>query len=927
MDGTVLGREIETASVSSFVERLRHGPAVSVISGDPGMGKTTLWRLGVRRGHESSYHVLTTRPVAAEAKLAFAGLTDLLCSVSDETMQSLPEPQRRALTTATLREPVDHGQSDPRAVAAATVSVLRSLCRERPVLVAIDDLQWLDPATIRTVESVARRLSDECIGFLVTERADADAPRSLQLERAMAPERFYRVAMTAMDPQSLRRLVERRLDRALPMNTHRRLQEIARGNPFFTLELASALGLGGAAGTTTFPLSPSLHEIVDERLAALQPRTRAVLVAATAVDHPTVGLVAAGTGLGTEVALVALEEAVADGVVELDEGTGRFRFAHPLYAAGIYARATPKRRREVHLALAEVMTSIELRARHSALGRSEPDADLARLLDRAAQHARARGAPDSAAVLAVQALRLTPAHETADRHRRTVTVARFRFHAGELEPARQMLQAVLLEQADTSTRAAARCLLGEIHLHQHGVGGARAIFAAAGAEASSDAEVGCRTEMHLAYLSVNTDHFEAAPWHARRALELSADVQDVGLRAESLAVFVIADYMTGRGLDKPRLEESLALEDPFHQVAMALRPTLIAGMLMLYEGRLTEAVAHLEACRRAADDRAEENDTPVVTATLAWCECWRGRLDEARRHGHEAIEVSRRLAAPDGEGLAAAYLCAVEAYGGDVTAAHAHADRAFELTAQTGSALPELFARWGLGLSALGQGDAAAAHATLQPLTALLEAHGLTEPVRAVHLADHIEAMTGLGDLDRADRLVDMLEECATRLGRRWAIVGVWRSRALLAAARGDLEVASVAAATARAWCDGLELRLEVARTLLVSGQIERRRKRPREANAMLTQALALFEEAGAAPWRLRAADELDRVAPHRREGLVLTPTERRVAELSRTGLTNRDVAARLNISPKTVEAHLSRTYAKLGIHSRAELGGFPLDG
>ena len=179
----------------------------------------------------------------------------------------------------------------------------------------------------------------------------------------------------------------------------------------------------------------------------------------------------------------------------------------------------------------------------------------------------------------------------------------------------------------------------------------------------------------------------------------------------------------------------------------------------------------------------------------------------------------------------------------------------------------------------------------------------------------------GVGELTRAERLTDLLEEAASRLRRPWAMVGALRSRALLADARGDLETAGKAASAAREWCAGLELRLEVARTLLVSGRIERRRRRKREACVLLSQALDIFQEAGAEPWSHRTREELDRAGPPRVADAVLTPTERLVAELSATGLTNRDVAGRLNISPKTVEANLSRVYRKIGIHSRAQLG------
>ena len=232
-----------------------------------------------------------------------------------------------------------------------------------------------------------------------------------------------------------------------------------------------------------------------------------------------------------------------------------------------------------------------------------------------------------------------------------------------------------------------------------------------------------------------------------------------------------------------------------------------------------------------------------------------------------------------------------------------------------------LWTRWGLGILALSLDDFAAAHAVLEPLAADAERRGLVEPVRAMYLADEIEALIGVGDLERARRLVDLLEACAGRLDRGWALTGALRARALLEQARGNLEEASQVAALARKYADGIEHRLEVARTLLVSGVIERRRRHRGVARPMLAAALDIFEQSGAEAWARRTRDEIGRLGTSGAPAPGLTPTERRIADLSAHGLANREVATKLNISPKTVEANLTRIYRKLGIHSRAQLG------
>ncbi len=232
-----------------------------------------------------------------------------------------------------------------------------------------------------------------------------------------------------------------------------------------------------------------------------------------------------------------------------------------------------------------------------------------------------------------------------------------------------------------------------------------------------------------------------------------------------------------------------------------------------------------------------------------------------------------------------------------------------------------MWASWALGVLELARGDPQAVDAVLGPLATMIEQEGLGEPVRAIHLADEIEALIALGQLGRAERLTAMLEETGTRLERQWTLVQANRSRALLLAARGELDAASLAASQAVALCADLEPGLEVARSLLVAGSVERRRRRKRAASDMLQRSLEIFEQAGARLWAEKAQRELDRVGIHRVAGKQLSAAEQRVAELAASGFTNRQVAGALFMSPKTVEANLAHVYAKLGIRSRAELG------
>ena len=380
------------------------------------------------------------------------------------------------------------------------------------------------------------------------------------------------------------------------------------------------------------------------------------------------------------------------------------------------------------------------------------------------------------------------------------------------------------------------------------------------------------------------------------------------------------DYMLGSGLDEAKIQRALGLEDPDRQVTGELRPSLIAGYLMLYEGRLERSVDILSRLRERILERGQESDLPFMLSHLAWAECWRGDLQAAAVYCQESLECAARMG---GEPLR----CWSLAFGAVPAAYAGERDLATARAGVPGVGRP----RWlpyrpvlgGVGAGAAGAlaGDARAAGAALEPLLPMFEERGLPEPIVGFFLADAIEALVSLGHLQRAERLLTRFEEPARRLARGWALMAAGRCHALLQGARGDLSGASAAAHKALAEADGVELRLEVARTLLVAGQIERRRRSKRAAKELLGQALEIFERAGARLWAEKTRGELERVGLRRTGPDQLTEAERRVAELAASGLTNREVAAKLFMSPKTVEANLARAYRKLDIHSRAELG------
>ncbi len=413
-------------------------PGVAVLPGEAGIGKTTLWLAGVDAAADRGYRILLSRPSEAETRFSFAGLTDLLGSAS-EVVAELPTVQRQALEAALLLgEPEIH--IDERAVAAAFLETVRRLSQDGPVCVAVDDVQWLDAASLAALRYALARLEGERVAALVAVRGDVPD----WLRRAVPEDRRRTVHVTGLSLGATHELLRARLDATFPRPTLTRLWETSRGNPFFALELATALRRRGGtlAPGDDLPIPSSLDELLGARIDGLGTAALEVARAVAAVADPNLTVLEAALGDHFE---RALAEALNAKILELDGE--HVRFTHPLLGSAVSARQTPARRRSLHARLADVVLSAEERARHLALATAAPDGDVASVLEKAAQTALLRGAPPTAADLAEQALRLTPASSPDDARRRLLVAADMHNRAGDSDRA-----IALLEQA----RAAAR---------------------------------------------------------------------------------------------------------------------------------------------------------------------------------------------------------------------------------------------------------------------------------------------------------------------------------------------------------------------------------------------------------------------------------------------------------------------------------------
>src|SRR5919198_3868356 len=381
----VFGRDEELAVVRGFLAAPERWPSALVAEGEAGIGKTTLWRAGVEAARKLPALVLTAAPAEVETKLSFAALGDLLEGVLDDVLPELPGPQRRALEGALLPGEPEGLPPDQRAIALGFLGAVRILARKGRVVVAVDDLQWLDAPSGFVLEFALRRLRDEPVGLLFALRAGQK--QTLALERALPEERLRSLPVGPLSLGALHHLLNDRLGLVLSRPKVRRLHELSGGNPFYALELGRSLQRGTIRLEPGEPLPSTLAALIQDRLAALPNETRAALLVASALSQPTLGLVACVAGSDPEEQLAPALEAR---VVELDED--RILFSHPLLASGVYATAGPAERRALHRRLAQIVPDPEEHARHLALGAKGPDPHVAARLEAAARRAHARGA-------------------------------------------------------------------------------------------------------------------------------------------------------------------------------------------------------------------------------------------------------------------------------------------------------------------------------------------------------------------------------------------------------------------------------------------------------------------------------------------------------------------------------------------------------
>jgi DNA-binding CsgD family transcriptional regulator len=899
--GDVIGREPELALVAAFLGGSADGPAGFVIEGEPGIGKSTLWLTAVAAARERGLLVVSSRPAEAERGLSHVGLGDLFEDALAEVAPLLSTPRRRALEVALLREEAAGDPVDHRALGVAVRDVLHLLSQRTPVLLAVDDVQWLDPASSSALAFALRRLAASPVLVLLARRLAA-GPDPSALERALDAARVQRLRLGPLGVGALHRLLRDRFGRPFARQTLLRIHERSGGNPFFALELARVLD-GDVDPLEPLPVPETLDELVRARLAGLPAATRDALALASALGTPSASLLErAGVAAG------ALAPAAAASVIERENGS--IRFTHPLLSSVLYGDLGAERR-GVHRRIAAIVDDPIARARHLALSADAPDAEVAAELDDAATLAVERGLPAVAAELAEQAVRLTASGACEERRGRALAAARAHRDSGEWTRARTILTDLLAEGDIGPPRAEALVLLAEFE----GLDRAVALLEEALRESPSRPALRARIQCRLAWATRFQKGFAGALEHARAALGLADQLDDDALRVEALAILSFLGCTVGD-------PEAPAHAARAHDLATAIGdPVLLDGAngavadVLDVRRSVEEARALLERRYERWHERDELLAADALSG-LAYVELWSNRWQLAAEYADRAYELHVQY------GLEVPWIhlpiAVIAAHRGQLELARAHSERSLRLgEQQLGMHTPVHLGT--LGVVALQDGDPHLALDWFARSAAMTTRLGWGEAGRRWWVPDHVEALLALDRPDEADRVLGAWEVDARRLGRDWVLAHVTRCRGLVAAARGDVPEAALLLEDAVAHHATAGDAFGRARALLALGVVRRRERQKRAARDAIGAALGEFERLGAATWVGKARAELGRIGGRTREE-GLTAAERRVAALVAEGRTNREVAAALFVGERTVETHLSHVYAKLGVRSRAEL-------
>lgn len=903
----LVGRAAETTRVADLLAAAQEGRSgVLVLRGEAGVGKSALLADAVSRA--SDFTVLRGVGIESESELAYAALHLILRPVLGH-VDRLPEPQAAALRAAfaLTGETVDERFR----VSLGVLGLLSEVAEEHPLLCIVDDAQWLDRASVDALVFAARRLDAESVVLLFATRDDE---ASLQV----APD-LPELRLRPLGEADSRTLLAERLASAVAEGALDWLVESSRGNPLALLELPATLNTRQLAGQEplagTLPAATSVERAYLARIHDLPAETQALLVLAAAEDsgqRATVERAAAMLGMQ----ITDLAPAESAGLLHVDQDSVTFR--HPLVRTAIYRDAPFTEREKAHRSLAGASAregSPDRAAWHRAAATVGKDEEVAAELEITAERARARSGHAAAASALERAAELSAGPRAGAR--RMVAAAGQAWRAGQSARATSLADRAQLVVDDEALRAETENLRGVIGW-RCGVVPAAAESLLQGADRVARTDPTKALEMLadgglaawdagafdlMARIGEAVDEIPrpgGAP-HAQLRdvllgsirLSLNLPVHDIPTLAESVRASVdsdnqrvlvwaaIAAEVAGAAdHEAALLVRSVALargSGAVDQLTVALESSTIQGFLSGNFAAAGQASEGLTLARQAGLPNAAN----LHRATMSWLAAVQGREDECRDLAAEVVALAR----PNGHGIAYS------------------------------------IAEWAVALQDMVAGRLEETVTRLQMMAEL--APGLGHPYYVLNSApDLVEAATRTEHRDEAESAFVVLDEFAHASGATWAQALAARCRALLV----DDESADkeFAAALELHSVPGGNL-FDRARTQLLFGEHLRRQRQRTAPREHLKAALAAFEQLGAAPWADRAAGELRATGETvRRDGSTavdqLTPQELQIVRQVCQGSSNRDVAAQLFISPRTVEYHLYKAYPKLGIASRTEL-------
>jgi DNA-binding CsgD family transcriptional regulator len=912
----IVGRPVERARIDEAVASLRegHGQAL-LVSGEAGIGKSALLDYAADRA--ARLQVLRAQGVETERDLAFSGLHELLHPLL-AGLHDLPQRQCEALRGALALGPA---VGDRFAVHAGTLTLLAGAAERQPVLVVVDDLQLLDQASLEAVSFAARRLTDDPVALIFGARETEHGFPSLPKVEELC------LAGLAVDDAMI--LLE---DRSLAPSVAAQLVTATGGNPLALIELPSLLDervlRGDLPLPEPLPTTPSIKRAFRGRHDALPAEARTAVLLAAALGGGDVGpvkraLEAAGIDSGA-----ALEIAEGARLIRLDRS--RFAFVHPLARSALYEVASPGERREAHAALADVLVDedeADRRAWHLGEAAIGPDEDVASVLESSADRALARGGFAAASSALERAAELS--ESSAGHARRLTAAANAAQLAGAGDRALNLLGQALRATSDETLKAEIQNASGFISFWRGDLDAAKSMFAEATRLERTDPARAAVIYAELTGPCFMRGDPAGFLEMGERALELS---EPDGGFSEFMGVthWGLALMYSGRVAEsRPYLLRGAeiaernpgALDDP-------IWPAIAAGALAMLE----EEDRGRALLNRLIGEARATSSFGVLTfllPVLAGIERDAGDWQRAGALAVECVELSRDTGQATNllNGLNECAL--LEARRGNEGLCERYAREALELAGKAASLPDSVYAHEALGVLALGLGRAEQAVASLEPVVLDVLERGIGEPQLVGSVPNLIEAYVRVGRTDEATDLLGPFEGLASDSQLAWELAPAARCRGLLAS-DDEFEAAFLAGL---AECERISLPFEQGRIELCLGERLRRAGRRIDARVHLRSALSCFERLGAVSWTERSRSELrasgetirSRVAPASRE--TLTPQELKVALVVAEGLSNREAATALFLSPKTIEAHLGRVYRKLGIRSRSQLARAFADG